>query len=179
MSIRRSSTHDILPGRIGELLPGMGLKREKDFHRVGMQYVERVRLQLEDTLVTAAGKPMAEIKSEADLPNEETKACYVLFKKMESKAAENGVYTSPLSPAQVGKEVNALLEHHHDLHLTPAIPYGNMWASCYFAMTGFHALHVLGGIVIFVIILLIGLMGKLGAAPPGAAGVYRPVLALC
>ena len=25
-----------------------------------------------------------------------------------------------------------------------------MWASCYFAMTGFHALHVLGGLVVFV-----------------------------
>jgi cytochrome c oxidase subunit 3 len=37
-----------------------------------------------------------------------------------------------------------------------------MWSSCYFAMTGFHALHVLGGIVIFVVILLMGLLGKLG-----------------
>ena len=37
-----------------------------------------------------------------------------------------------------------------------------MWASCDFAMTGFHALHVLGGIVAFVAILIIGLMGKLG-----------------
>lgn len=37
-----------------------------------------------------------------------------------------------------------------------------MWASCYFAMTGFHALHVLGGLVIFVIILLMALVGKFG-----------------
>src|SRR5947209_5926299 len=34
--------HDVLPGRMGELLPGMGLQREKQFHQVGMQYVERV-----------------------------------------------------------------------------------------------------------------------------------------
>ena len=47
-------------------------------------------------------------------------------------------------------------------HIAPAIPYGNMWSSCYFAMTGFHALHVLGGIVMFAIFLLIGLFSGLG-----------------
>jgi cytochrome c oxidase subunit 3 len=38
-----------------------------------------------------------------------------------------------------------------------------MWASCYFAMTGFHALHVLGGIVVFVIIWWRGLTAGLNA----------------
>ena len=37
-----------------------------------------------------------------------------------------------------------------------------MWASCYFAMTGFHALHVFGGLVVFAIILIMGLRGRLG-----------------
>jgi cytochrome c oxidase subunit 3 len=37
-----------------------------------------------------------------------------------------------------------------------------MWASCYFAMTGFHALHVLGGLVVFGIYLLSAAMGKFG-----------------
>jgi cytochrome c oxidase subunit 3 len=37
-----------------------------------------------------------------------------------------------------------------------------MWASCYFALTGVHALHVLGGLVIFVIILLMARRGQLG-----------------
>jgi cytochrome c oxidase subunit 3 len=36
-----------------------------------------------------------------------------------------------------------------------------MWASCYFAMTGFHALHVFGGIVVFVIVLLMALRSRL------------------
>jgi cytochrome c oxidase subunit 3 len=48
------------------------------------------------------------------------------------------------------------------IHLTPASPFGNLWASCYFAMTGFHALHVLGGLVIFVIILVLGARGRFG-----------------
>ena len=46
-----------------------------------------------------------------------------------------------------------LLQKHQHLHLSHSIPYGNLWASCYFVMTGFHAMHVFGGLVIFVIIL--------------------------
>ena len=33
------------------------------------------------------------------------------------------------------------------------IPGGNMWASTYFLLTGFHALHVLVGLIIFAIAL--------------------------
>jgi cytochrome c oxidase subunit 3 len=55
-----------------------------------------------------------------------------------------------------------LLQKHPDLHVSHAISYGNMWASCYFAMTGFHAIHVLGGIVVFVIILIMAFRGHLG-----------------
>ena len=77
---------------------------------------------------------------------------------MQGTAGKDGgleTYTPPLTPAQVGDRVNEILEKHEDdhLHLSPAISHGNMWASCYFAMTGFHALHVLGGIVVFGIIL--------------------------
>jgi cytochrome c oxidase subunit 3 len=58
--------------------------------------------------------------------------------------------------------VRGLLEDYPDLHVAYAIPYGNMWASCYFAMTGFHALHVFGGLVIFVLILLMAARGRFG-----------------
>ncbi len=94
--------------------------------------------------------------------SEEIKECHELLEKMTPKPAVNGKYDKPLSPAEVGARVNTLLHTYPEAHLTPAIPNGNMWASCYFAMTGFHALHVLGGIVIFAIILLMGMIGKLG-----------------
>ncbi len=55
-----------------------------------------------------------------------------------------------------------LLELQPDLHLAYSIPYGNMWASCYFAMTGFHAIHVIGGLVIFVVVLLMAWRGRFG-----------------
>src|SRR5262249_2653933 len=82
-----------------------------------------------------------------------------LLEDMKGKATKEE-YIAPLTPAQVGGRVNDILHKHHDHppHISPAIPFGNMWASCYFAMTGFHALHVLGRIVAFVIILLGGMM---------------------
>jgi cytochrome c oxidase subunit 3 len=66
------------------------------------------------------------------------------------------------SPLEVGEQVNHLLHKYPDqLHLAPYVPFGNLWASTYFAMTGFHALHVFGGLVVFVIILLMAARGRL------------------
>jgi cytochrome c oxidase subunit 3 len=73
-------------------------------------------------------------------------------------------------PVADGKEIGKAItemnewaeENNVDVHLYPNIPFGNLWASCYFALTGFHALHVIGGLVIFSIILLMSLFGKLG-----------------
>ncbi len=143
--------HDILPGHIGEVLPGMPGEREKQYHEVGLQYVNRVKEQLKEV---AEGKGHADSGAVAD--------CQRLLKDMEPGKYEDGNYKSPISPARVGERVNQILKDHEDVHLTPTIPFGNLWASCYFAMTGFHALHVLGGLVVFVIILAIGMAGKLG-----------------
>ncbi len=249
--------HDILPGHMGELVPGMSQTRQKQFHNVGMQYVERIRKQMETILQDTPNPklleqigPMIQAQAEADssLKNEfaavhklvsdfkverdkleatiqaeaedkrEAKRKEVagqldilaspvvvkvselldkadkLIEEKEADAslknayeeniktilplkcsatlvAMNGAvvgdtYRSPLSPAEVGGRVNHILHeghhYHHELPLSPAIPYGNMWASCYFAMTGFHALHVLGGIVIFVGIWWMGFRDQLG-----------------
>jgi cytochrome c oxidase subunit 3 len=177
--------HDILPGHIGESLPIspkegahekefalsdlQATQREKDANPVGMQYFNRVRGQLE--AVAADTKVDGELKEK----------CVALLDDMIQKAGgkdESGKpvlgrdgkplegYQPPLTPAEVGERVNEILEHAEkknvDLHLTPAIPFGNLWASCYFAMTGFHALHVFGGIVVFAIILLMAGVGRLG-----------------
>lgn len=48
-----------------------------------------------------------------------------------------------------GKGLN---EDYHWLKLPIKIPSGNMWASTYFLLTGFHALHVLVGLIAFAII---------------------------
>ena len=46
------------------------------------------------------------------------------------------------------------VNHEHDwLRLPMFIPSGNMWASTYFLLTGFHAIHVIVGLIIFGLIL--------------------------
>jgi cytochrome c oxidase subunit 3 len=176
--------HDILPGHIGEVLPGRvgtetaeqdeehfgKFKHEgdlhqyhKQYHPVGMQYYHRIQEQL-DAVLTAHS---ATAKNLDTMP-EHVQACYKLKEKMSPQTARakdgKDVYVRPISPAELGAEVNHLNHKYEDagLHLTPSAPFGNLWASCYFAMTGFHALHVLGGIVIFAIILIMGFRGRLG-----------------
>jgi cytochrome c oxidase subunit 3 len=149
--------HEILPGRIFD-------------HRLegsrGTEYLERIRKDIEhlehDAAAVAAAQPwMDDIRK--------------LKADMESKGdSERG-----LSPEAVAKRVNKIVkeanEKHVHVHLTPVIPWGNLWASCYFAMTGFHALHVLGGLVVFVIMLLMAAVGKFGvqhAALVELTGLY-------
>jgi cytochrome c oxidase subunit 3 len=157
--------HDIIPGHIGETAsppggatPDEHIRRGKEMHAVGMQYVDRVRGQLEEV---AKSSHSDEIK----------KKCAELLASMtgeqiKDKAGVVTSYRSPVTPVQVGDEVNRILEEAEKkgepVHLSPAIPFGNLWASCYFAMTGFHALHVFGGLVVFVIILWMGVRNKLG-----------------
>lgn len=58
---------------------------------------------------------------------------------------------SPL-PLHHGEEGG--LNHHHEwLKLPIVIPGGNMWASTYFLLTGFHAIHVLVGLIVFALMI--------------------------
>jgi cytochrome c oxidase subunit 3 len=67
---------------------------------------------------------------------------------------------------QEGGETSAAHEQGHgagfaaqypDLRLPIMIPGGPMWASTYFLLTGFHALHVLVGLIVFALLLLLTL----------------------
>ena len=53
-----------------------------------------------------------------------------------------------------GKGLN---DQHHWLQLPIMIPGGSMWASTYFLMTGFHAIHVLVGLIAFALLLMVTL----------------------
>jgi cytochrome c oxidase subunit 3 len=52
-----------------------------------------------------------------------------------------------------GEHQHGLNDEHAWLSLPIMIPGGNMWASTYFVLTGFHALHVLVGLIFFAIFL--------------------------
>jgi cytochrome c oxidase subunit 3 len=50
---------------------------------------------------------------------------------------------------------HGLNDKYHWLQLPIVIPGGNMWASTYFLLTGFHAMHVLVGLIAFAIMMFI------------------------
>jgi cytochrome c oxidase subunit 3 len=165
--------HSILPGRVFEKLDG-----PNDSGLFGARYVRHVEEQLKH-LVAKESHASAEAKADAqDLLNK-------LPTLTPKQVNEKVVGTKNLKPidyvpgrkvlekdknGEVVKMENdakpepGLLEKYkkEDLHLAHSIPYGNMWASCYFAMTGFHAIHVLGGLVVFAIMLIMALRGRFG-----------------
>lgn len=49
------------------------------------------------------------------------------------------------------------INYDHHLKLPMVIPSGNTWANTYFLLTGFHALHVIGGLVTFLVVLPLSL----------------------
>jgi cytochrome c oxidase subunit III len=63
------------------------------------------------------------------------------------------------------KRYQALSHEAHEkygVELPEVIFNGNLWASLYFTLTGIHAAHVFGGMVIFAIMLIMAAIGKFG-----------------
>jgi cytochrome c oxidase subunit 3 len=163
--------HGILPGRVPEKLDGHG----------GTKYVNMIKGELEDLVkhgeehhvdaqtVERAQKLLASLPQ---LSPREINAAVVGTHYFEHKPNPEQ-YVDRLSEAEqhhVMQVLNidekaledGLVPEGSHLFLSHSIPYGNMWASCYFALTGFHALHVIGGLVVFVIILIMGAFGAIG-----------------
>jgi heme/copper-type cytochrome/quinol oxidase subunit 3 len=77
----------------------------------------------------------------------------------------------PLGHA-AGEEAHHGLNEEHDwLRLPIVIPGGNMWASTYFLLTGFHAMHVLVGLIVFALMIPMTL-GPLAAGFVENIGLY-------
>jgi cytochrome c oxidase subunit 3 len=67
----------------------------------------------------------------------------------------------PITLDQVDKYFEEKLQHNEEfgshfasIHPAKPMPYGNLFASTYFLMTGFHALHVIVGMILFGLVLL-------------------------
>jgi cytochrome c oxidase subunit 3 len=152
--------HEILPSRIHEKFDGperSGIN--------GNRYVRHVKEQLLHLKESGhAGK--AQEKCEellADITAGKLSAKQVNERIVGTK----NVKKVDLPATGGGAEIEGILEIEKDLHLAHSIPWGNLWASCYFAMTGFHALHVLGGLVVFAIMLIMYARGTFGPQHAG------------
>jgi cytochrome c oxidase subunit III len=73
------------------------------------------------------------------------------------------IYPPPdeeVATASGGGAHEGLNEQYPWLKLPFVVPGGNMWASTYFLLTGFHALHVLVGLIVFVILMTLELNAR-------------------
>jgi cytochrome c oxidase subunit 3 len=70
----------------------------------------------------------------------------------EHKLALLSAEIMPMPVSEGSAHAGGLNEEHDWLKMPVVIPGGNMWASTYFLLTGFHAIHVLVGLIAFAIL---------------------------
>jgi cytochrome c oxidase subunit III len=101
----------------------------------------------------------AKIKADEAIQKVVAKEELVTRLTSDAKSKNPGVITSlaaeimPMAGDRDHKHREGLNDEHHWLKLPIVIPSGNMWAATYFTLTGFHAIHVLVGLIAFALML--------------------------
>lgn len=149
-------SHDIIPSHISESEPQAlsKLVRELDQSRAAM--AEAVGKPAVGGETAAAPSPafLKLEKAHAGLKERVRKGEIQLY----DPAATGSHHT--LNPELVqlleGLRSDPEISPHLKVHDPHVMVYGNTFASCYFLMTGFHAIHVIVGMILWVIVLLKG-----------------------
>lgn len=171
--------HDILPGHIPENNHQAAMKAVRELDE-SVAKTDAIKTELEEELNDADDKPSperaAELKKEIahyDKFASDVRDFKVLV--LEDRFRPEGAEDDPpAKPDDVElttldtREGFSLMEHHlHELqeeysaltanvHHPQVILYGNIFASTYFIMTGFHAIHVIVGLILFGFVLAQG-----------------------
>ena len=151
--------------------------------RPDLYYGSAVRARLGEPAIIDRLKTLDETPSE-NLPAEQRAARSALqdVRRMLSdtnqQAFEMAVVADQIAPLPAegpsshgGGHAHGINDAFPWLRLPIVIPGGNMWASTYFLLTGFHAIHVIVGLIVFAVLLTF----KLGSARAGMvenAGLY-------
>lgn len=164
--------HDILPGRIAENDQQALKKVLKESEAAVANRLTGLVKQLNSLKVTYTKPEPAEdqtkqraVIQEAITKLEETKspalADYTGFVEMDKQFAEfkQAILAENISVHEVEDKLKVLQSNEQwgrvfaSVHPPHPILYGNIFASCYFIMTGFHAIHVIVGMILFAIAL--------------------------
>jgi cytochrome c oxidase subunit 3 len=144
--------HHILPGHVYEKLDGPN----------GTRYLNAVEAKLDEIVKGKTSADPKAVQRSKELLTKMQTFPYLSPQHVNEQVA-GSKHVKPIDrPAGSSGDVKGIMEEFPNLHIPYAIPWGNMWASCYFAMTGFHAIHVLGGLVIFAIMLIMAMRGRFG-----------------
>lgn len=143
------------------------------YERADLYYAQAVRERLASAEVQAG---IADLKSRGSLPEEQQRALDDLLFVQKAVTETHGQNPNAQNPATLIDVSQRIMPSHapdanshggeaeseHALGINDTfswarlpilIPGGNLWASTYFLLTGFHAIHVLVGLIAFLIIL--------------------------
>ncbi|HEY3965775.1 MAG TPA: cytochrome c oxidase subunit 3 [Planctomycetaceae bacterium] len=164
--------HDILPGHVAES-PRQALDklaRELDAAS-GLPPLQEKETHINNLIAANQGKDSKSLEAQRDAVQADIKkldgvvAAYRPLKDKAKYGATTAVEAATLVH-DIVPELTSLkkefpqFEAVHDPH---PIKWGNTFASIYFLMTGFHALHVIIGVIMFAIVIILGVGNKLGA----------------
>jgi cytochrome c oxidase subunit 3 len=166
-------SHDILPGHVAES-PRQALDklaRELD-QASGVPSLQAELNRLENEIATTQSeKKLDSLGKQREGVQAKLKELDPIlgdYRKLKDKAkfgATTNVDAAKLVH-DIAPELKELQEKHpqfNSVHEPHPIKWGNTFASIYFLMTGFHAAHVIIGMIMFTIVILLGLGEKLGA----------------
>ena len=155
-------THDILPGRIPETseqaLQKTVHELEAALAATGLLDKRQELKGLRAESAMAVGAEKEEIDQRiATLEEQVAKLDPV---EADVMAAKDRVIAESITLDEMKERVHVLNEKHPavlgGVHVSDPILYGNLFASTYFLMTGFHAIHVIVGMILFAIVLAQG-----------------------
>lgn len=116
---------------------------------------QKARLAEIESTVASLESEMSQIGSEVDTLQNELTAIDKVLPELEKRRDELAARVTFL-PSLFDLHEEGLNATHH-IKLPMLLPSGNMWASTYFLLTGFHAVHVLVGLIAFAFVLPIRL----------------------
>lgn len=143
--------------------------RSRIYEKADIYFASAVRQRLQDIMgpLSAAGKDNL---TEEDAQKFEIAA--KLFDRASDPDTDLRQFAFDIMPVHArhihmetseGVPAEGLNDAYHWLELPVVIPGGNMWASTYFMLTGFHAVHVAVGLLVFALMIPM----HLGAAAAG------------
>jgi cytochrome c oxidase subunit 3 len=156
-------SHDILPGRIAETEDQARRKAVRELeHAVEAAGLTAMQSRVNELETLKAGAADDAARQELTQEQERLNARIAELAPFEAefRQVRDGVLSGTLSTVELQERLHALDEKYPDLaggvHYQQPILYGNVFASTYFLMTGFHAIHVVVGMVIFGVVLAQG-----------------------
>ena len=161
--------HDILPGHVAENAQQARDKLVRELDEAsGLLALQQEETKISNAIVIAESrnKPADSLKKELEAVQakiQELNPAVAAYRPLKEK-----LKSGQIALADAAKELEDLQSDPtfgsrfgwvHEPHF---IKWGNTFSSIYFTMTGFHALHVILGIIMFAIIVWLGLANKLG-----------------